>query len=96
MDFYLLVDYVSIFLAINLDSVRPVRLPMSGKDDDSLWLNFGGDFFPDLRKLWIDRVVEVVHDVRLRTISKCPTLDDALAGLYQIQLKLLTPPWEKK
>ena len=84
MEFYLLVYYISMFLAINLDSVRPVRLPMSGKDDDSLWLNFGGDFFANLRKLWIDRVVEVVHNVRLRTISKCPILDDALAGLCQV------------
>ena len=84
MEFYLLVYYISMFLAINLDSVRPVRLPMSGKDDDSLWLNFGGDFFANLRKLWIDRVVEVVHDVRLRTISKYPILDDALAGLCQV------------
>ena len=76
MEFYLLVNYISVLLAINFDSIQTVRLPMSGKNDHSFWLNFGGDFFPNLLELWIDRVAAVVHDVRLRTISIWPSLYD--------------------
>ena len=83
MLFYVLIDEFSLLLAVNLDSVRPFRLPMGGENDNGLWLHFGGDFFADLLKLWIDRVVAVVHDVRLRMISTWQTFVKIWLGVAE-------------
>lgn len=63
--FSLLVNQVRIFLCIDLDLIFTICLPVCGKDNDRFRLNFRSDFLADCLQFAKNRMIEIVHDIRL-------------------------------
>ena len=84
--FDLLINQIRILLCVDLDFIISFCLPMCGKDNDGLGLDFRGNILAYALQSFVDCMIDIVHDTRL---PPCVSIDTCT----QVQGQS-TPPWE--